>query len=189
MNCAEFQNQLHEHVEGTLAASARAAAQAHLAGCEACRRVVRAEQQFAEHLKDSIRRETASLTLRPEVWQAILLAARRKPVAPTLGESIVGLWKRFAWQAAISACMVLGVGGLLIIHFAHPATNKLETARSNERSPHAVVSEYPSVSIQIASRLPAWKFRQDGDLVMDTLSYETVIASGTLVPGGHNPKP
>jgi len=99
-------------------------------------------------------------------------------------ESIIGFWSRYVWQTAISMSVVLAISCLLLVHFSRPRTNTAETARSDEPSLHAVIPLYPAVSIQIASRVPAWKFRREGNLVIDALSYETVIASGTIAPGG-----
>ena len=187
MNCEHFQKQLLEFVDGTLSAGARAAAERHLANCDACRQAVRQEQRFAQVLSDSLRQETEVLTLRPEILQNLLTAARRKPAPSTMLESIIGLWNRFTWQAAIFMSVLLAASCLVIIHFSRPRTSTTETARSDEPGPRAVVSPYPAVSIQIASRVPAWKFRREGNQVIDTLSDETVIASGTLSLGGPMP--
>jgi anti-sigma factor RsiW len=178
MNCEHFQKQLLEFVDGTLSGDARAAAEQHLANCDACRQAVHQEQRFAQVLSDSLRQETEVLKLRPEILQNLLVAARRKPAPPTLAESIMGLWNRFPWQAAISMSVLLAVSCLVIVHFSRPRTSTTEMARSDEASP------YPVVSIQIASRVPTWKFHKEGNQVIDALSYETVIASGTIAQGG-----
>jgi len=183
MNCGQFQKRLHEYVEGTLSTGARAEAERHLANCDACRQVVRKEQKFAQLLAGSLRRGTETLKLSPEIRQNILMAALRKPAPPTLGETIIGLWRRFAWQAAGAVC-VLVVAGLLISHFSRPRISEMGTVRSNDHSRHAALAQRPVVSIQIAYRVPALKFRREGNLVVDTLAYETVVASGTLCPGG-----
>jgi len=183
MNCGRFQKQLLEYVEGTLSTGARAEAERHLAHCDDCRQALSREQRFAQVLSGSLRQETEMLTLRPEIRQSILMAARRKPAPSTIMESILGLWNRFAWQAAISMSVLLVVSCLLIIHFSRPGASTTETARLDESNPHADMSAYPAVSIQIESRVPAWKFHTEGDHVIDALSDETIIASGTISPG------
>jgi anti-sigma factor RsiW len=181
MNCGRFQKQLLEYVEGTLSTGARAEAERHLAHCDHCHQALSREQRFAQVLSGSLRQETEMLTLRPEIRQNILTAARRKPAPTTTVEFIIGLWNQFTWQWAISVSVLL-VASLVIIHFFRPRTSTTETARSDVPIPPAVMSPYPAVSIQIASRVPAWKFHTEGNHVIDALSDETVIASGTISP-------
>lgn len=183
MNCRRFQNQLYEYVEGSLSAGAQAAAERHLAGCSACRQAVRKEQQFAQILSNRLRQGTESLTLRPDIRHNILTASRCKPASRGVVESIVDLWNRFAVPAAIAVSLVLAVTFLLIRHFSGVRMHDMETARADGRNLQ------PAVSIQISCRLPTCTFRREGNLVVDTLSYETVVASGTLRPGDQEPVP
>ena len=187
MNCRRFQKQLLEYVEETLSAGARAEAERHLAHCAHCREALSREQRFAQALSGSLRQETETLTLRPEIRQNILMAARRKPAPPTMMESVMGLWNRFAWPAAISMSALLVISCLVLVHFSRPRAGTTEIARSGEPISHTDVAPYPAVSIQIESRVPAWKFHTEGNHVIDALSDETVIASGTISPGSPMP--
>ena len=187
MNCGRFQKQLLEYVEGTLSTETRAEAERHLAHCDSCRQTLSREQRFAQALSGSLRQETETLTLRPEIRLNLLIAARRKPAPPTMMESVMGLWNRFAWPMAISMSALLIVSCLLLVHFSRSRAGTTETARSDEPIPQTDMASYPAVSIQMASRVPAWKFHTEGNHVIDALSDEIVIASGTLSPTGSKP--
>jgi anti-sigma factor RsiW len=67
MNCRRFQNQLDEYVEGSLSASAQAAVERHLASCDACRRTVQEERQFAQSVSIRLKQDASSLTLGLEI--------------------------------------------------------------------------------------------------------------------------
>lgn len=183
MNCRRFQSRLYEYVEGTLSASVRAAAERHVAGCSHCREVVRREQETARALSARFRLGTESLALRPEIRQRILVSSRRQPAPAGLFDSLIALWNRFAVSTAIAAFLLLAIGTLTVMDAFRERTHDGKIARTGESS---VAS---AVSIQVSSRVPAYRFHREGNLVVDTLSYETVIASETVQPGNHETFP
>jgi len=176
MNCRRFQNRLHEYVEGTLSAGTQAAADKHLAGCAACRHAVSQEQQLAQILSERLRQGTGNLTLRPQIRRRILTALESSPAAD--GESVVCLWKRFARPLGIAVSLLLIATFVLINFFSGARVHETGTARSVGRDIHS------AVSIEVSYRVPTYKFRKEGNLVVDTLSYETIVTSGTLWTGG-----
>jgi anti-sigma factor RsiW len=91
MNCRNFQKRLYEYVEGSLSASAQAAAARHLAGCNVCRQAVRQEQQLAQFMSSRLQRDTMALTLRPDIRNRILTASEAKSSPPAVLESISNL--------------------------------------------------------------------------------------------------
>jgi anti-sigma factor RsiW len=171
MNCRRFQNRLHEYVDGTLSAGTQGAADKHLARCTACRRAVSQEQQLAQILSERLRQGTETLTLHPQIRRRILTALESIPT--TGGENVVCLWSRFARPLGIAVALLLIATFVLINFFSGPRVH--ETARSDIHS---------AVSIEVSYLVPTYKFSKEGDLVVDTLSYETVVASGTLWTGG-----
>ena len=176
MNCRRFQFRVYEYVEGTLSPRARAAAERHLARCGACRQAARREQQVAQFLSDRLRRDAQSLALRPGVRRRILQALQRKPAPPAFGESILAFWNRFAWPLGLAVSLLL----ILVVLRFHPfsVVQATQSARSNRR-------DNPSaLSIQVSYRVPVRKFRREGNWIVDTLSYQTVVASQTLWTGG-----
>jgi hypothetical protein len=181
MNCRRFQNRLFEYVEGSLSAGAQAAADRHLAACSACRQALHHEQQFAQFFSSRLRQDTETLTLRPEIRHGILTLPGREPTLPAIVESIVGLWNRFARLAAMAVSLLLVVTFLLVSHFSGARIHQAETSRFDDPNLQ------PVVSIQISCRLPTCQFRREGNLVIDTLSYQTIVASGTFEPGGREP--
>jgi anti-sigma factor RsiW len=158
MNCEDFKNQMFEYVEGSLSADSRAAADKHLAGCANCRLALRKEQQIAQFLLDRFQQDTKNLALRPEIRHRILATP-----SPRL---INGLWHRAAWPLGIAASLLLVAKILLVHHFSDA-----RTADSN--APVAV-------SIDVSYQVPTHKFHKDGNLILDTVSDQTVAISETL---------
>jgi len=150
MNCQDFQNQLYEYVEGSLSADAQAEGDKHLAECHTCQQAVSQEQQRARFLFNRLQQDTKTLVLGPEIRRRILSAPQRQPGI---------LWNRFAWPMGVAASLLLIVAILPVKH-----------------SPGAP----PVVSIEVSYRVPTCKFRQQGNLVLDSSSFETVVVSDTL---------
>jgi anti-sigma factor RsiW len=183
MNCRRFQNRLHEYVEGSLSASAQAAAGRHLAGCSACRQAVRKEQQLAQFMSSRLQQATMNLTFGLEIRNRILTAFEDKSTPPVVAESIADLWKRFFRLATIPVSLLLVAAFLLITHSPGTRMYHVETISSVDNNLR------PAVSIQISYHLPACQFHREGNFVIDSLSDETVVASGMLRPGGQEPLP
>jgi anti-sigma factor RsiW len=176
MNCGQFQNRLYEYVEKTLPANEQAAAQQHLAGCATCQRAVQQEQAMALKLSARLHRRTEGLSLDPEHRRNILAAARSSVPSPGVWESMVALWNRFAMPAGIA--LALAVVALIVSsHFSGPARRGAAIARVEGHNPQG------AVSIQLSAQVPMLRFRREGDQIVDTLAYETVVASGTLRTG------
>lgn len=175
MNCRSFQDRLYEYVEGSLSTGAQAAADRHLAGCSACRQAVSKEQRLAQTVSHGLRSGAKRLTLRPEIRSQILAAAEVES-RPPVRESVAELWKRLFRLAVIPVSLVLIAGCLLVRYLPSAETRRTETAGAaqNGRS---------IVSIQISYRVPTYKFHQEGAQVVDSLSDETVVASGTFQLG------
>ncbi len=174
MNCRRFQNRLHEYVEGTLSAGTQAAADRHLARCIACRQAVGQEQQLAQILSERLRQGTETLALHPQIRRRIVTALESIPA--TDRESIACLWSRLARPLGIAVALLLIATFLLINFFSGARVH--ETARPDSGDIHS------AVSIEVSYLVPTYKFSKEGNLVVDTLSYETVVASGTLWTGG-----
>ena len=79
MTCQEFNNQLPDYLDETLAPAVRADADQHLQACPACRLALRQEQALARSLQTALERETAHLTLTPDARAAVFRAARSLP--------------------------------------------------------------------------------------------------------------
>jgi anti-sigma factor RsiW len=181
MNCQRFQNQLYEYVEGTLSAGNLAIAEQHLTGCDACRHVVRNEQQLAHSLSGLLRQKTESLALAPDIQRRILAAARRPSVSPKITDVLASLWNRLAIPAALTTAVVLIIALALVTHFANHRINEQPSEIVATQIPvvHLPRSS-PYVSIHVSCPAPTYLFLSDGDRVIDTVSYETVVASETL---------
>ena len=170
MNCQDFPNELFEFVEGSLPLRHRRAAEEHLASCPACRLQLQQEQQMAQALAREFQHLTAELTLPADFSERLL--ATRHPSAPEktvlLRDAVHALWLRLLWPVTMTACVILVC---------------LRAGHLYPGGPRPVQpSADPAVMVDLSSRLPTWKFHQEGNRVVDTLSYETVVASGPRPP-------
>jgi len=179
MNCKRFQNRVYEYVDGTLSARVRAAAEGHLLRCGACRQAMRREQHVSQLLSERLRHDAESLAIRPNVWRGILKAVEDQstPLAPW--ESIVGFCRRLAWPLGMAASLLLIVGILMFHLFSGAQVHEMEAARLSSQGNHS------PVSIQESYRVPVRNFREEGNFVVDTITYETVAANETRWTGGH----
>jgi anti-sigma factor RsiW len=166
---------LYEYVEGSLSADIQAAADEHLVRCSACRQAVAREQQCAQFLLNRLRQDTETLALCPEIRRRILMSSKSEPAAPPAQRFIIGFWNRLALPLGMAASLLVIAAILLINHFPGARVDDSEASSA--------------VSVQLSYRVPTFKFRREGNLVVDTLSYETVVASGTLRPGGQESVP
>ncbi len=175
MNCRRFQNRLYEYVEGSLSAGTQAAADRHLARCTSCREAVGQEQRLTQILSERLRQGTETVTLHPANRQRILTACASIPAADV--DSVARLWNRFARPVGIAVSLLLIAAFLVISFFSSARVNETKEVRSDRRDIHS------AASIEVSYRVPIYKFRKEGNLVVDTLSYETIVASGTLWTG------
>jgi len=96
MMCNEWETQLNEYVDGTLAAEARALVEAHLAGCAGCRAAVVELRALVAGAADLPKRIEPARDL----WTGI--AAR-------VGKREAGNGKRW-WRTALAAAATLVIG-------------------------------------------------------------------------------
>lgn len=173
MNCRWFQKHLHEYVDGSLFRGRRAAAEAHLARCSACREAVQREQHIARFLSREFEQSTESLALGPDTVRRVMAALQRgtTPVAPN--KPIMDFWGRFAWPAA-TAVLLLIVIFLLNQFFSGARVPQAETVQT--RSPNF---QNP-FSIHVMYRVPTYTFRKEGNLVADVLVCSTNFVNETL---------
>ncbi|MDR3377192.1 MAG: zf-HC2 domain-containing protein [Verrucomicrobiae bacterium] len=176
MNCRRFQDQLFEYVEGSLSVGDRAAAEKHLAGCHACREAVEREEALAQDLSRRLRQRAEGLKLAPEIRRHILAAARRGPAPRPLAELIMAWWKHYAAPLSVGAAALVLGAILWLNHLPGGQKSGLVTA------PPASRPRQETVSVQLSCRVPVCQFRREGNLIVDTLSVQTVAVSATFHP-------
>ncbi|MGA2748423.1 MAG: zf-HC2 domain-containing protein [Verrucomicrobiota bacterium] len=173
MNCRGFQNNLFEYLDGALSSGARAAAERHLAQCEACRQVLRRQQQIAQALSERFHRDTAGMALRPEAQRRILAALADQSADRAERNWFAGLWPRLAWPAAITAGLL--VAAWLVAGFPFgPRAPRAVAARSSGRETGV------AVTINISDCAPTYVFRREGNFVIDALTCQPRVAAQTL---------
>jgi anti-sigma factor RsiW len=179
MNCQNFLNSLHEYFEDSLSPDRQQAMDGHLTECPHCRQLLQQEQAAAQMLVRKFRHGVQHLTLPPDFQRCLLTALQHEvanPVIP-IAETRKSSWQDLLWPVAIAACVLLTSFQSVRLFSGAPLTGRAQV--------EPVTAPVAEISVQYSFRLPTWKFRQEGNLVVDTLSYETVVASGTLV-ADHN---
>ena len=101
MNCSDWNEKLHDHVDGTLAHADTAALGAHLATCPACRAQLASLRALRAAAKNLPREIPPPRDLWPEIELACRAAACRR-AAPRLSPLI--------WKLAASIAILLAVG-------------------------------------------------------------------------------
>lgn len=183
MNCQSFQDELLEYVEGTLSTDAQALADEHLAACDACRLAVEKEKRLARTLSRRLQRSSETLVLRPEIRRHILVSSPQKVVPPTMAESLIRLWNYWLGLAAVPVSLLAVATLLLVLHsYSTRRESILTTLTPNVPlpTPVAVQNPPPTVSVQMSYHLPTHQFHQEGNVVVDTLMNETVVATETF---------
>jgi len=167
MNCGGFQKRIEEHLDDALSRCARAAAEAHLSRCAACRRALARRKELARRLSGQLRESVSGLQLTPAVRQRVLRAAAAETKAKWPGRA--GWSVRPPWRWAVLGCAALAVVVLMLRQdiFA-------------PRKPVPEVSAAGQVVIQASIRAPVRVFRKDGDFVRDTLEYRNVTLNARL---------
>lgn len=186
MNCDSFQNQMYEYVEGSLSTDAQAAMAQHLGICNGCRQAVEKEKQLAMILSKRLRQNSDALTLSPEIRRAILAAAQRKAASPTVAESVANWWRQWIRVMIPATALLVAMGMVTALHFSSRQVG--QTIQVSLTNGVAVKTQSPeqtqptTVSIQISSQVPTYKFQPEGNTVVDALSTETVMTSGSFQP-------
>jgi predicted anti-sigma-YlaC factor YlaD len=170
MNCRRFQHRLYEYLDGSLSRGAQAAAEKHLSGCAACRETLRAERQVAQSLSERFRQTTDSLQLPPEVQHRVLAPlADQRPEPPEEPFSVFS-WGRWAWPVGLAASVMLLLAGVFLhVRAFRPQVGPAQPLRAGN-----------PIQVQFSYVVPAYTFRQEGGLVVDTLTYQTNVVNERL---------
>jgi anti-sigma factor RsiW len=217
MHCRQFQDQVFEHLDGSLSAPAQSASEAHLDQCAACRQVVQAHQALAARF----RHETDSLVLQPDMArrieaaladlapgnahgresalrrQLLKVAQTSKSAVPQVSKpadrrqtwksAAQQVWKpalrhllRLAWPAAIAAALFVAAG----LSFYRPWRQRPLVSEAAPRPAGA------SIAIRFVSYEPAYTFRRENNLVIDSLtSAPRVVEENLWLPPLQQPSP
>lgn len=167
MNCRRFQHEIYEYLDGSLSLKAQAAAEQHLADCEACRHVVEAERAIAQRLAQTFRAATQSLRLPPEVGRRVAATVAKQGRASAEPWGGMFSWPRWVWPLAATAAALLLLGGYF--YFVGARGPELEQPRPRPTAAAA--------SIQFSYVVPTYTFRREGGFVVDALTYQTNVVN------------
>lgn len=173
MNCDRFQENLLDYVDDALLPPEKAAAQAHLGECSACRELVQNEwligQVISGHLREAV--ETVTLDARAQRRMADAIRKQIENAPDPEGSSLFPSWIRLAIPSAAAALLVISA-----IWFGHGF-------RSRNLPKHIVSSPGPAgleVPVHVSWSVPRYTFRQEGATVVDALTSDTRVGDATL---------
>ncbi len=173
MNCESFQENLYEYLDGALSPSATRAAEEHTEACQLCRDLVQREKEVQRSMATRFQEAVAGVQLEGHVRRRILAVLKTTP--PERGEDLrARFWRRIALPFAAAAALVL----LLITWKFHsssePGTHRGDAQLSSEPASRAL-------SIHLTYCVPAYTFRREGNIVIDSLSCEPQTTEGSLI--------
>jgi len=114
MECRDFQRSVHAYVDAELPAEIRREADAHLAGCEACRQLLAQEQQWRQAVRRAGRYHAAPELVRRRI---IALARRQSPASSRAG------WG--GWRIAASLLVTVGLTSAITAYVSAPSPGTL----------------------------------------------------------------
>ena len=172
MNCEHLRESIYDYLDDSLSPSDKADAERHLSGCAACREVVGRETDLAQSLSSRFEEAVDAVALDPIVRREMVAAVERKVAGP--GERApLGFWKRLALPFA-AAAVILVVAVSMGHHFSGGERSHGETALA----PTPV--EKGEAVIHVSYSVPGYTFRREGNLVIDALTFDTLVADGAL---------
>ena len=173
MNCEHLRENLYDYLDDSLSPSGKAAAEKHLAGCPACREAVQRESQLAQSLFSRLEQAVETVALDSAAQRRMATAVERKMAEPR-DRPFVLFWSRLAWPFA-TAAVILMVAIWTGRHFVAGRNSRLETARI------PAPADNREVLIHVSYSMPSYTFRKEGNLVIDALTSDTLVADGALL--------
>jgi anti-sigma factor RsiW len=179
MNCRRFNNLVFDYLDGSLSARARAAADAHLGSCNACRQALQQNRQFAQFLTGRFHQETESLALRPQVRRRIQAAVETASAPVSRPVRMLAWWPRLAWRprlawgTAIAAALLVAVS--LLTWF--PLGRHAPLEQMAQSRPHATQA---AVALCFSYCAPTYNFHLEGDFVVDSLTCNPCVVQETV---------
>jgi len=171
LRCREVREHLAEWVERSLAAQKRVRIEEHGAVCGECGRVLKEAREGEARMRGLFLTAADSMHVRPAFEGKLVRALRAGAGAASEAERIgwFGLW-RFGFGVAVGVIFL----GLLVWRLEEQpggsqafATSEQATVQSPSRATVAYV-------------LPDYSFREEGNLVWDSITYRTNVLDLTL---------
>jgi anti-sigma factor RsiW len=173
MNCEHLRENLYEYLDDSLSRSEKAAAERHLSGCPVCREAMRRESQLARSLSSRLEQAVGTIALDSVARRGMATAVERK-IAGSGERPVVLFWSRLAWPFA-TAAVILMVAIWMGLHLVVGQNSHSEMARLPAPGGHR------EVLIHLSYSVPGYTFRKEGNLVIDALTCDTLVADGALL--------
>jgi anti-sigma factor RsiW len=173
MNCEHLRENLYDYLDGSLSPSGKAAAEEHLARCLACRQAVQRESQLAQSLFSRLEQAVETVALDSLTRRRMATAVERK-IAQSRERPFVLFWSRLALPFAAAAAILMAAIWMGL-HFVAGQNSHLQTARLPRPAGNR------EVLIHLSYSVPAYTFRKEGNLVVDALTCDTIVADGALL--------
>jgi anti-sigma factor RsiW len=149
MECAELERSVEAYLDGEFEARERAEAEAHLVGCERCRRLTESSAALRDALRSRLRDAMGPTSRAGRAPEALRLR-----VAAALARERRPLWRRVLTPVPLATAAACAAG-VLVVLATHGGSDALveEAVRKHHRG---LPLEVTSASLGGAEALPGW---------------------------------
>ena len=192
MNCGHFQENLYEYLDDTLAPAEKAAAEAHLRTCGACRDLVQAESALAQALSSQLERAVESVSLDAAGRSRITNAVRRSTAGTTRPDSVSFFARLLGSRASESGtrspdirspwrfALPIAAAALLLATGIWVGPRFLHEHGASRITPGSLADAEPVVDVHASNCVAVYTFQNDGNFVVDAITVDTLSIDGSL---------
>jgi len=168
MNCEQFHSCLFDYLDGTLDSRSLTSAEAHLAGCNACQKLVLQQKNLAAVLSGSLKREMDRLVLTAPTKFRLLRELQDpsqssvRPIRSPWG------WRQTLWSGGILVAAVVILTAATGLPFGRHFHSALPAGPPKLERPG-------KVSVYVVDCVPVRSFSRNGDMTVDTLNCEPCV--------------
>ena len=172
MNCRQMRENVYEYLEGALSPPEKSAAEKHLAGCLACREVVQSERQLADSLSNRLQQSVQAIDL-DALSRRRMVSALQRSVNRSQKQAWFSSWTRLAFPFAIAGLILTTV---LLLGYSLLNLRKIPSRVEFGSEQH----EMAEANIHLSYPVTGYTFQKKGNLVIDALTSETLVAEGRI---------
>lgn len=172
MNCRQMRENVYEYLEGSLSRSEMNAAENHLAGCLACHELLQSEKQLAESLSNRLQQSMQTIDL-DALSQGRMLQALQREFQDSQRQPYSFSWARLAFPFAIAGLTLTTVFllGYSLLNLSR-IPSRLEFSTPQRETAEA--------NFHLSYPVTGYTFQKKGNLVVDSLTIETLVADGRV---------
>jgi len=170
MNCRQMRENVYEYLEGSLSLSEKSETEKHLADCLSCQEFVETERHFAHSLSQRLQQSVQAVDLDAFTRRRMVHALQQKAEL-SQSRPYFFRWPRLAFPFAIG-----GLTLTTVFLLGYSLLNLKKIPSRLESSPN----ETAEASIHLSYPVTGYTFQKNGNVVVDALTIETLVADGRV---------